>query len=195
MTRINQPTANSLSGRATGAMFFAFFGGLWFTIALYAREQINGASISAVVLGVLALGLAAYSLIRLSKQFTRMPQDPAMGRAFGWINAMQWVAITIVVPTLGKLHLEIYIPTAITFIVGLHMVPLARVFRYPQHSFTGCLLIVWAGAAMLFAPPETMQSTTCIGTGSILWLSGAVTLLRAFRGARRPNGSALEAVS
>jgi len=176
-------------------MFFSLFGGFWFFIALYAREQLSVASISAVLLGMLAMGLAAYNLMRLSKQLPRLPEDPTIGRKFSLINLIQWGAIAVLVPTLGKLHLDVYVPTAITFIVGLHMLPLARLFRYPQHNITGCLLIVWAGAAMLVAPADSMQSTTCIGTGSILWLSGAVTLIRAFRSVRQPNHSAFEPVS
>jgi hypothetical protein len=195
MTQPHPLSANSLRGRAIGAMFFAFFGAFWFFIALYAREQLNVASISAVLLGMLLLGFAAYNLIRLSSQFPRVPQDPTIGRKFGWINLMQWAAIALVVPTLGKLHLDVYIPTAITLIVGLHMLPLARLFRYPQHNITGCLLIVWAGVAMLIAPADSMQSTTCIGTGSILWVSGAVTLVRAFRAVRQPSQSAFETAS
>ncbi len=195
MTQPNQLSANSLSGRAIGVLFFAFFGGLWLFIALAAREQLSVASVSAVLLGMLGLGLAAYNLLRLSGQYPRVPQDPAIGRKFGWINLIQWMAIGILVPTLGKLHLDVYVPTAITLIVGIHMLPLARLFRYPQHHVTGCALIVWAGAAMLLAPAGSMQSTTCIGTGSILWLSGAVTLVRAYRSARQPSQPALEPVS
>jgi hypothetical protein len=195
MSITHQISANSLRGRAIGAMFFAFFGGVWFFIALYAREQLNVASISAILLGMLVLGFGAYNLVRLSKQFTRMPEDPTIGRKFGWINIIQWGSIAVLVPTLSKLHLDVYIPTAITLIVGLHMLPLAKLFRYPQHNITGCLLIVWAGAALLVAPADSMQSTTCIGTGSILWLSGAVTLVRAFRAVRQPSQSAFEPVS
>ena len=195
MTMPHPLSANSLRGRAIGTMFFAFFGGFWFLIALYAREQLSVASISAVLLGMLALGLAACNLMRLSSQFPRVPEDSAIGRKFSLINLIQWTAIAILVPTLGKLHLDVYVPTAITFIVGLHMLPLARLFRYPQHNITGCVLIVWAGAAMLIAPADSMQSTTCIGTGAILWLSGAVTLVRAFRAVRQPNHSAFETAS
>jgi hypothetical protein len=195
MSMPNQRSANSLRGRAIGTMFFAFFGGFWFFIALYARQQLNVASISTVLLGMLVLGLAAYKLMRLSDQFPRVPEDPTIGRKFGLINLIQWGSIAVLVPTLGKLHLDVYVPTAITLIVGLHMLPLARLFRYPQHNITGCALIVWAGAAMLIAPADSMQSTTCIGTGSILWLSGAVTLIRAYRGAHQPKYSAFETVS
>ncbi len=195
MTQPHPLSANALRGRAIGTMFFAFFGGFWFLIALYARQQINAITVSAVVLLMFALGVAAYNLMRLSTHFTRIPEDPTIGRKFGWINLIQWGSIAILVPTLGKLHLDVYIPTTITVIVGLHMLPLATLFRYAQHNITGCLLIVWAGAAMLIAPADSMQSTTCIGTGSILWVSGAVTLVRAFRAVRQPSQSAFETAS
>jgi hypothetical protein len=34
-------TANQLSGRAIGALFFAGFGALWLLLALYVREQLH----------------------------------------------------------------------------------------------------------------------------------------------------------
>ena len=46
-------TANQVSGRATGALFFSGFGALWFLLALYVREQLHTATIAGLLLGLL----------------------------------------------------------------------------------------------------------------------------------------------
>ena len=180
-------TGNQLSGRATGAIFFAGFGALWILLSLYAKEQLNAATVSGVVVGLALLLLAATKLIRESKNLPRVPDDPAVGRAFGWINTVQWVAIAVVAFGFAKLHNDAYVMSAITGIVGLHMFPLARVFRYAAHYATGTVLVVWAAASALFVPVDTMQGTSALGTGFILWLSAAVTLVLANRGARQAD--------
>jgi len=180
------PTANQLGGRAVGSIFFTGFGSLWLFLALYAKEQLSVATVSGVALATLLLVLAAMHLRRVARRFPRLPDDPATGRAFGWINAIQWIAVAVAAFTLAKLNLDAYVMNAITAIVGLHMFPLARVFRYPVHYATGGALVAWAVFAGLLVPIEQMQGVTALGTGIILWLSAAVTLVLALKIARQP---------
>lgn len=178
-------TANQLSGRATGAIFFAGFGALWIALALYALERLNAATITGLLLGLAVLVLAALFLLRAAKRWPRVPGDPTMGRAFAWINAIQWISVAVVAITLAKLHLDAYVISAIAAIVGLHLFPLARLFRYPLHYATGALLVAWALASAVLVPAEEMQGAAALGTGAILWLSAAATLTIALRAARR----------
>ena len=177
----NFPNANQLSGRATGAIFFAFFGAAWLFLALAAKQVLTLANVVGILAGMAALLLAAASLRRQAKRWPRLPSDPAIGRAFSWVNAIQWTAVAITAFTLARLHLEAYTPSAITAIVGLHMFPLARLFRYPLHHVTGALLVAWAVATAVFVPVAEMQGTAALGTGLILWLSAVVTLTIALR--------------
>jgi len=182
----NFPNANQLSGRAIGSMFFACFGTGWIFLALTAKQLIGGVTVAGTVLGMVMLLAAAAYLMRQSKRWPRVPSDPAIGRAFGWVNAIQWLAVAVVAFSFAKLHIDAFVLSAITAIVGLHMFPLARIFRYPLHYATGALLVVWATASALFAPVEQMQGITALGTGLILWLSAAVTLGVALQAARGP---------
>jgi hypothetical protein len=177
--------ANQLSGRATGAIFFTGFGALWLMLSLYARQQLSVVSVSGVTLGLVILLVAALYLLRMAKRWPRVPDDPAVGRAFGWINAIQWIAVALVAFTLARLHLDAYVMSAITAIVGLHMFPLARLFRYPAHYVTGAVLVAWAVASAVFVPVEQMQAIAALGTGVILWLSAAATLALAFLATRQ----------
>ncbi len=181
----NFPNANQLSGRAVGSMFFAGFGAGWLFLALIAKQMIGFATVSTIMLGMTALFLAAIYLLRQAKRWPRLPANPGMGRAFGWINAIQWAAVFVVAFTFAKLHIDAYVISAITAIIGLHMFPLARLFHYPLHYATGAVLVAWAAASSLFLPLAQMQGTAALGTGIILWLSAVVTLTLGLRAARQ----------
>ncbi len=178
-------TANQLGGRAIGALFFAGFGAIWIGLSLYALEWLSVGTVAGLLLGVAGLVLAALSLLRAAKRWPRVPDDPAMGRAFGWINAIQWIAVGIVAFTLNRLHLDAYVMNAITAIVGLHMFPLARLFRYAPHYWAGAALVAWAAVSAVLVPIAQLQGISALGTGILLWFSAAATLILAFRAARQ----------
>jgi hypothetical protein len=169
-------TANQLSGRAIGALFFAGFGAIWLALSLYALERLGVATLGALSLGLVVLVVAALYLLREAKRWPRVPDDPAIGRAFGWVNVIQWIAIGVAVFLCSRMHLDAYVMSAITAIVGLHMFPLARLFRYTPHYVTGAALVAWSVASVLLAPVEALQGVAALGTGTILWLSAAVSL-------------------
>ena len=168
-------------------MFFAAFGTGWLFLSLAAKQLIAFATVSSVLVGMLALLLAALYLLRQAKRWPGAPADPSIRRAFGWINAIQWAAVFVAAFTLGKLHLDAYETSAITAIIGLHLFPLARLFRYALHYATGLVLLGWAVASAVFVPVEKMQGTAALGTGVILWLSAAATLAIAFKAARQAS--------
>jgi hypothetical protein len=176
----NQINANEISGRAIGSIFFSGFGALWLLLALYGRQMLSATTVTAVGLGLSILLASAFWLMRLSKNYPKVAEDPAASRAFIRINIFQWVAGGVVAFSFARLHLDAYVPSAITAIVGMHMFPLAKLFRYPMHTFTGLALTLWAILTVLVVPVTVIQSTTGIGTGAILWASAAITQALAF---------------
>jgi hypothetical protein len=186
-------TANQLRGRAIGSIFFTCFGTGWIFLALAAKQIINAATASGTVVGMVVLLLTAAYLLRRAKLWPRVADDPAIerarGRAFMWINAIQWTAVAIVAFSFANFHMDAYTTSAITGIVGLHMFPLARLFRYPMHYLTGGLLVAWAAASAALLPVAEMQGTTSLGTGILLWLSAAATLTIALQASRQTVGA------
>jgi hypothetical protein len=178
-------SANQLSGRAIGSIFFAAFGAIWLILALYAKEMLSVASVSSVALGLAILLAGAVYLLRQAKHWPSLPDDPANDRAFKWINIVQWVAVAIVAFTFAKLHIDAYVLSAITAIVGIHMFPLGRLLRYPMHYVTGALLVAWAVASAVLVPTETMLGTAALGTGMILWVAAGITQWMALVAARQ----------
>jgi hypothetical protein len=169
-------TANQLSGRAIGSIFFSGFGALWFGLALYIKQMLTVDLAIGIGAGLAALLLTALWLLRQAKHFPKLPEDCSMSREFNRINAMQWVAIAIAGFTFARLHIDAYVLSAITAIIGIHLFPLAKLFRYPLHNITGAVLVAWASVSVLFIPTDHLQGYTAIGTGIILWISAAITL-------------------
>jgi len=180
-------TANQLSGRAIGAIFFAVFGALWITIALYVKQILTVDLAIGVAAVLAALLLSAVWLLRQAKLFPKLPENRTIGREFNRINAIQWIAVGIVAFSFARLHIDAYVLSAITAIVGIHLFPLAKLFRYPLHNVTGAVLVAWASASVLLFSVDNLQGVTAIGTGIILWLSAATTLALAAKLALRPG--------
>ena len=182
------PTANELEGRAKGVLFSTGFGTVWFLIALYTRQSLMTIAVMPVLLGVLPFIAAIIVLRRRTADFPYEPRNHELGLAFGHINATEWIAIVAVSFVLSYLHLDLYIPSSIAVIVGLHMFPLARLFHYSPHYATGSALILWAAVSLFVVPPLRLQSVTCFGAGVIQWLSAVLGLvlgfLRAHQGQR-----------
>jgi len=178
-------TANQLQGRAIGALMFTGFGALWLLLSLYAREQMNALSLSGIVLIAAGLVLTAVHLMRHAKHLPRVPEDPRIMKVFHWVNATQWVVCFVLATLLGRLHHDVYIVPTIACVVGLHLFPLARLFRYPMHYVTGTAMVLWAVGAMIIVPADHVQGITALGAGVILWLSAATTLALALDTARK----------
>ena len=178
---------NQLRGRAIGSMILAGFGGIWLGLAFYAKEMLNTATILYIVAGMLMLLAGSAKLMRAAGRRQREPRNPQLNRAFGWINALQWIAIFVVVQILIRLHLDAYTVSAIAGIVGLHFFPLARLFRNPVHYVTGAAMVAWAAGTALLAPLEQMQGDAAMGAGVILWVSAAVPLSISLIAVRRPS--------
>jgi hypothetical protein len=178
-------TANRIRGRATGAAFFAGFGAMWLTVSLGLMHQLSVLTVSGILLGLTALLLATVDLFRAARRWPAAPKDPAIGRAFRQGDAVEWIVIAIVACSLGFTHRYFYIPSAVTAIVGLHKLFLARLYRFPLHYGTGAALIIWAAASVVFLPVDALPNWTGLGTGFLLWLSSAAVLSVSLRDARQ----------
>jgi hypothetical protein len=183
-------TGNQIRGRAIGALFFAGFGAPWVLLSLYALQRLGAANIGGVALVAVMLLSGSLWLLRKAKGLPSEPDDPAKGRVFMRINALQWIAIAVVAFSFAKLHIDVYVMNAIAGIVGLHMFSLARLFRYPPHYLTGSLLVAWAAGSAFLVPAEHLQGIASLGTGAILWMSPAMTLGIAFQVTRQTTRTA-----
>jgi hypothetical protein len=172
-------------------MFFFAFGGAWLE---YYAVQVAGKApvvLAAIALVTVTLFIAAWRRYRQHQPAlaaeTPSPQRAKAGRTFNIVNIGQWVAILIAANVLVNLGLSAWVIPCIIFIVGLHFLPLARVFGNPPHYITGAALIVLAVTYPLLAPAGPASPVGCLGAGLILWASALWAI-------RAGNSSALSAL-
>jgi len=177
-------TANRVSSMGIGVMFAAGFGSGWLFWSLVLQQKIGARSATSVGTGTLVLLAVAAYVMQQSKRWPRVADAPEVGRAFAWINALEWTAVAAAVFGCARMHWDAYVPSAVTVIVGLHYYPLARLFRNPIHYVTGTVLVAWALASAVIMPTDQLQGVVTMGTGAILWSSAVVTLVRAFQAMR-----------
>ncbi len=173
-------TVERARGTAMGAAVMAGFGTVWLAVGLLAMGT-SGWLVLAVLCLLLGVvwWLVASRLRGLPVEMVPSNHRPS-GEAFAAVNVGEWLAILTAVNVLHWLHREIWQAPAILLIVGLHFLPLARIFRTRSHVVTGLALIVWALASPLVAEPMRVQAV-CLGAAVILWISAARALLVAQR--------------
>jgi uncharacterized membrane protein len=163
------------AGRAVGALFFFAFGGAW--ICLWALNALVSPwpVVVAVVVVSLALLALAYKVYRANAAAMRAVADTSQAkrrsRLFNIVNAGQWVLIFVVASVLANTGHADWIVAAVIFIIGLHFLPLARVFAYPSHYLTGSALMILALAYPMLAPSGSQSPVGCLGAGLVLWAS------------------------
>ena len=205
MTQI-AASSKALSSRAIGVLFFTGFGAIWMTNGLAATHRLNPISLAAIVAIAAALAVPAIRLLRLaagnaarprlpldeSARHTEIASEAEIKRTLRRVNTMQWVAIIATIVLLNVMQKVEYLAPVITFIVGMHLFPLATLFRYPAHNVTGSLLVLWAIANTATLSPQMMPSTGALGTATILLGSAAYTIYSASRAARMMTAANLQ---
>jgi hypothetical protein len=79
--------------------------------------------------------------------------------------AFEWVPIFLAAVIFGRMsHPELILP-AIAVIVGLHFIPLAKVFNVPLYYWTGGAIVLIAVASFAIGHQDLRQAITCVGCG------------------------------
>ena len=99
------------------------------------------------------------------------PAKKKVSRLFSIINAGQWVVILIVGNVLANVGLSAWVIPAAMFIIGLHFLPLARLYSNPRHYVTGGALMLLAVAYPVLVPGGPSNPIGCLGAGLVLWAS------------------------
>lgn len=94
------------------------------------------------------------------------------------------VTILAAVVVFHAIHKPEFLTPVVTFIVGAHLIPLARLLRYSTHHVTGILLMTWATFIAMVFPGEMMPTVGALGTAAILLGSAAYALTSTGRIAR-----------
>jgi hypothetical protein len=168
-----------LAGRATGAMFFAAFGAVWLEGWARSAQAGAGAAVGIVLAAALLLAAAWRQRRRYAPALAQLRDTPERHRAeriFRLVNSGQWILIVGLALVFANTGLGKWIVPMTIFVIGLHFVPLAHVFRNGPHYATGAALMALAVLYPLLARGGPTDPAGFAGAGAILWLSAAWAL-------------------
>jgi hypothetical protein len=177
------PSVAHVRGTLAGAAILTLFGTFWWIVGLALWPPHPGWSIPAGCLA--AIGLLAGCIVRLfNLRHVQSIDDPVAaakgkraGMLFGIIFGIEGVSIWLCAMLLGHLGLGTWIPIAIAMIVGLHFIPLARVFEVPLYYWTGALTVMGMLACSLIGNFGIRQLCAGLVMAAVLWLTALLLLL------------------
>jgi hypothetical protein len=170
-----------LRGASYGALIMGAFGAVWLFLglrALLGAERILGAA-AVVACGLLVLFGVSRFIRSAPVRLSHMVDYSRLNRRFRLVNILQWVAIISWIAFLNVIQQVEWIVPGIMLIVGLHFLPLARLFAWPAHYITGGALCLLALSYPFLTAQGPASPVGPIFAGLILWASALVTLFRA----------------
>lgn len=179
------PNAGHVRGSVAGAAILTIFGSAWCIVALALWPAHPVWSIPAGTAATIVLLALCVIRIRALRNIPKI-DDPAAkakgkraGMYFGIVFAAESALIFLCATLMAHLGLDIWIPIAVAVIVGLHFIPLARVFNAPVYDWTGVLCVFGVLGCSLV--PDSTIRLLCAGLtmATVLWLTAFFLLLRA----------------
>jgi hypothetical protein len=173
---------------AFGAIIMGFFGYIWLSWALVAMNFHAPAVIAAGLAFAGSVWIPAAALLRKGSAATKLaaPLTPEqnreqsrMGRNFGLVFTGEGLLIFLAINVLNNFGLSDYAISAIAAIVGLHFLPLARLFHRPMYYVVGNIMILTALVSV--AIPSSLRISALAGAMSlILWLTCVLITQKGF---------------
>lgn len=175
--------AVSRSFRQRGALVLALFAVLWAAVAASGLPAALGwpVRIGAVVVAV-AIIAATYRRRpgAVPERVRTLPRD--WRRSVGIVNGAQFAVIALVVVVGLTTGVPQIVPPLVALVVGLHFLPLARLFDQPQYTFTAaglCLAAVLGGLVLLVGPSLEVSRVVVGGVAALtLWATAVRLALR-----------------
>lgn len=176
------PGPTSKDGAAT-ALVLGFAGAAW---GGWAHDGSPASwSLPLTIGSLVGLLLAGVAGVRT---FRHREGESAMREANGRRSYYRAVAVEVALIVLGVAGLDLarhpeYLAAWILFVVGVHFVPLGRLFRVPGLTVAGVLLPVVAVAAAVLGATGHAAPAAVAGTGGlvVMLVVGAVALYQSMR--------------
>ena len=136
------------------------------------------------VVGILVLGSSIY-FIRKGRSLRRSypafsdPQGQKMRKQFLVVVILEFMAIGILSRIAYVIHRPDLAPVLAAIVVGLHFLPLGKIFRQARYYFWGISITLWCVFCAFSFRSNILVAWSNIGTGILLWASCAHGLLRA----------------
>jgi hypothetical protein len=174
--------SGQLKGGARAALICASFGSAWMYWAVVFSGSQSPVWFSIVTVPAVVLTLWAILRVRAFRHLASSPAELAHWmrfRKFFWIDfGIEWGLGSIAVFVLAHVGRSDLIPQAFGVIIGLHFLPLAKVFEAHLYYWTGAIMVIAAIGSLVIPRSDVRSIAGCTAIGLILWLTGLVILRR-----------------
>jgi hypothetical protein len=136
------------------------------------------------VVGILVLGSSIY-FIRKGRALRRNypasydPSAKTMKKQFIVVLILEFTAILIFSVIAHVIHRPELAPVLAAVVVGLHFLPLGKIFRQARYYFWGTAITLWCVFCAFSFRSNMLVAWSNVGTGLLLWACCAHGLLRA----------------
>ena len=171
-------------GSVAGAAILTFFGSAWCIVALalwpaHPVWSIPGSAATVVLLALCVMRLRGSRNILSIDDPVAAAKGKRAGMLFGIIFGLEGGLIWLCATLLAHVGLSIWIPIAVAVIVGLHFIPLARVFEVPLYYWTGVLSVLGMLGCSLIRDAGTRLLCAGLIMAVVLWMTALLLLLQA----------------
>jgi hypothetical protein len=172
-----------IMGRTVGAIVCTGFGAYsmyWWTVAVIQR----GRTAWFFAIAALAAILLIWSIAELSalRRVPRLAVDKRYRRryalGFNAILVIEVAAIILGNPILAHFHRQHLYPQWVNLVVGIHFLPLGKIFKMPVYYVTGLAISLFALGSLLFSPESLRLAVNAAGTGLTLWTTAVIILTK-----------------
>lgn len=94
------------------------------------------------------------------------------------VALIEFLAIALLSTLANRLHRGDLATDWCAMIVGLHFLPLAKIFRAPQFFIVGVLMTLWCTLCWALFRSNALVISVSLGTGILLWGSCVFALIR-----------------
>ena len=170
-----------MRGRAVGAMVCAGFGA--YALFWWTEDAIQGGRtpwFGAIAAATAILVIRAITNLVALRHVPRVALDKRLVRFYriGYmiIVATEGAAISVGGPILGHFHRPELFGQWIGAVVGIHFLPLGKLFKIPLYYWTGVAISLAAFGSLLISDSALGSAICAGGTGVALWITAVVIL-------------------
>ncbi|HTY64201.1 MAG TPA: hypothetical protein VMG30_18265 [Acidobacteriota bacterium] len=179
--------ASAVYGRGIAALITSSAGFAWFGWGIAALRGIPSAMLVAYLLAAAVLMIFAVKALRRGKKMmksqgaSRSEFWQKRRKAFGIVAVLEVVGCSIVLILASVLHRPDWAAVGINLVVGLHFIPLGRIFKSAAYYWVGGLMVAWDILTMTALNSWNPTAAAAMASGLILWAAAIQTLTQSYR--------------
>lgn len=172
--------AGRAKGRTIGALICGGFGAAWMFQAIYLGGIAQPAPLA--VIGAFSVFFVAAAIAQLYS-FRNAPDSsdyqqywPSVSKKYWTVVTVEGVACLVGANVANNIGRQDLVPEIIGLIVGLHFLPLAKIFRAPIYVWTAAGMTLGVLASFAIPAGELRNLVACGICGLTLWATEAAIL-------------------